>query len=282
MKWRDSPKSGEDSPRPLDGRCVGTSKEIPMTPSLKPNVGVLSVVVLTLLAGCKAEEAKPSGFIEDAQLMSYNPDTPFNRTYWNKDYNSRDYDELMVAPVNTQYVMAQNIWEKTNLVNVRPEQLRDDINALASYTRQSFVRAATNDPKKRFKVVETAGPKTLVLELALVQVVPSKAALNALGYVTWVPAVVTAGGAAATDSQDAGKGVIAIEGRIRDGATGKIIGLFADRERPKTAIIDIKSLNWWAPLKAIVDEWSQQLIALANRPPGAAVKENPNFELLVW
>jgi len=253
-----------------------------MTPSPKRTVGVLSVVVLAFLAGCKAEEAPTSGFIEDAQLMSANPSTPFNRTYWNKEYNARDYDELLVAPVNTQYVMAQNIWEKVNLVNVKPEQLKRDIDDLAVYTRQSFIRAATDDPKKRFKVVETAGPKTLILELALVQVVPSKAALNALGYVTWVPAVVTAGGAAATDSQDAGKGVIAIEGRIRDGATGKIIGLFADRERPKTAIVDVKSLNWWAPLKAIVDEWSQQLVALANRPPGTVVKENPNFELLVW
>jgi hypothetical protein len=253
-----------------------------MIPFVKHTSAVLSVAVLVLLVGCRAEEAPATAFIEDAQLMSANPSTPFNRTYWNKEYNPRDYDELLVAPVNTQYVMAQNIWEKANLVNVRPEQLKKDIDDLAVYTRQSFVRAAADDPKKRFKVVETAGPKTLILELALVQVVPSKAALNALGYVTWVPAVVTAGGAAATDSQDAGKGVIAIEGRIRDGATGKIIGLFADRERPKTAIIDIKSLNWWAPLKAIVDEWSQQLIALANRPPGAVVKENPSFELMVW
>ena len=249
---------------------------------LKKTFAVVSIAAFVLLAGCKAEEAPSTGFIENPELMSQNPKTPFNRTYWNKEYNSRDYDELLVAPVNTQYVMAQNIWEKANVVNASPEQVRKDLNSLADYTRQSFIRAATDDPQKRFKVVNQAGPKTLVLELALVQVVPSKAALNALGYVTWVPAVVTAGGAAATDSQDAGKGVIAIEGRIRDGATGKIIGLFADRERPKTAIVDIKSLNWWAPLKAIVDDWSKQLIALANRPPGAVVKDNPNFELLVW
>jgi hypothetical protein len=85
-----------------------------------------------------------------------------------------------------------------------------------------------------------------------------------------------------TDSQDTGKGVIAIEGRIRDGATGEIIGMFADREHPKTAIIDLKALNWWAPARAIIDEWSSQLIAVANRPPGGVVTEAPTFELLVW
>lgn len=253
-----------------------------MTSLLNRSLAVVSIVALASLAGCKAEEAQPSGFIETPELMSHDPSTPFNRSYWNKKFDPKAYDELLVIPVNTQYVMAQSIWEKANVVNVSPEQVRKDINSIAQYTHQSFVRAATDDPRKRFTVVETAGPRTLVLELALVQVVPSKAALNAIGYVTWIPAVVAAGGSMADDSQDAGKGVVAIEGRIRDGSTGEIIGMFADRERPKTAIVDIKSLNWWAPAKMVIDEWSKQLIALANRPPGAVVKDSPSFELLVW
>lgn len=253
-----------------------------MSASLKRVLGVASIAALLATGGCKSTEAPPSGFIDQPELMTHNPSTPFARSYWNKKYDPNAYDELLVAPVNTQYVMAQSIWEKANVVNVSQEQVQKDIRAMAEYTRQSFVRAGTDDPRKRFKVVDTAGPKTLILELALVQIVPSKAAMNALGYVTWIPAAVTAGGSMATDSQDTGKGVVAIEGRIRDGGTGEIIGMFADRERPKTAIVDIKSLNWWAPAKAIIDEWSKQLVALANRPPGGVVKDSPAFELMVW
>ena len=248
----------------------------------KDTLVLLSIAALTALAGCKADETNSSDFINEPELMSYDPSTPFNRTYWNKKFDPKAYDELLVAPVNTQYVRAQSIWEKANVINVSQEQLAKDINALADYTRQSFIRAADQDPQKRFKVVGSAGPKTLILELALVQVVPSKAAMNALGYVTWVPSAVTSVGSMGTDSQDTGKGVIAIEGRVRDGATGEIIGMFADRERPKTAIVDIKSLNWWAPAKSVIDDWSRQLIALANRPPGGVVKDSPAFELMIW
>jgi len=246
-------------------------------------VVILAVFAASVfLAGCKATEAPSTAFTESPELMTKDATLPYQRTYWNKSFDAHAYDEIMIAPVNTDYIIAQNFWEKANIVSASPEQVKKDVAAIAEYTRESFVRAAADDPKHRFKVVNTAGPKTLIVELAIVQVVPSKAVLNAIGYVTWIPTVVRLAGSKTTDSQDTGKGVIAIEGRIRDGATGEIIGMFADREHPKSAIIDLKSLNWWAPTKAIIDEWSQQLIAIANRPPGGVVKDAPAFELLVW
>jgi hypothetical protein len=235
------------------------------------------------LTGCKATEVETtSGFNPDSHLMAKDETLPFQRTYWNKKFDQHAYDEILIAPVNTDYLAAQSFWEKANVANAAPGQDKKDIAAIAEYTRQSFIRAAKDDPKHRFKVVDTAGPNTLILELAVTQLVPSKAVLNAIGYVTWIPTVVTMAGSTATDSQDTGKGVVAIEGRIRDGKSGEIIGMFADREHPKTAILDLKSLSWWAPAKEIVDEWSTQLIAVANRPPGGVVKDAPAFELLVW
>ena len=243
---------------------------------------VLAVLTAAGLTGCKSSEAPASGFNPDSQLMTRNAGLPFQRTYWNKKFDARAYDEILVAPVNTDYVAAQSFWEKASSANALPDQHKKDIAAIAEYTRQSFTRAAADDAKHRFKVVNTPGPKTLILELAVTQLVPSKPALNAIGYVTWIPTVVATGASLAEGSEDTGKGVIAIEGRIRDGKTGEIIGMFADRERPKTAIVDLKALNWWAPAKQIIDEWSGQLIAVANRPPGGVVKDAPSFELLVW
>jgi hypothetical protein len=242
---------------------------------------ILGAAVVGFL-GCKASEAPTSGFTEKPELMTKSATTPFQKTYWNKDFDQHAYTELLVAPVNTDYVLAENFWEKASAANLDPEKVKKNVKMIADYTQQAFIDAANNDPKHRFKVVQTAGPKTLILELAIVQIVPSKAVLNAIGYVTWVPTVVQVAGSTGTKSEDTGKGVIAIEGRVRDGASGEIIGMFADRERPKTSIVDLQSLNWWAPAKAIVDEWAQQLIAVANRPPGGVVKDSPSFELLTW
>jgi hypothetical protein len=246
---------------------------------------ILAMVCAGALCGCGgATEAPRTAFLENSERMTANGRTPFQRTYWNKAYNAPDYTELYVAPVNTDYTMAQSFWEKANVANVDPAKVKGDIAAMAEYTRQSFIKAAANDPKHRFTVVEKdqIGKKTLILELAIVQLVPSKAVLNAIGYVTWIPTVVALGGSTVSDSQDTGKGVVAIEGRVRDGASGEIIGMFADREHPGSAIVDLKALRWWEPAKAIIDDWSKELIALANNPPGAVVKQTPQFELLVW
>jgi hypothetical protein len=242
----------------------------------------IAMMALTCLTGCKSTDAPASGFNPDAERMKYDATMPFQRTYWNQTFDPKAYDELLVAPVNTDYLAAQSFWEKANAANAMPGQDKKDIAAIAEYTRQSFIRAASDDPKHRFKVVNAAGPKTLILELAITQLVPSKAALNAVGFVTWIPTAIATGASMAEGSEDTGKGVIAIEGRVRDGKTGEIIGMFADRERPKVAFVDLKALNWWAPAKQIIDEWSSQLIAVANRPPGGAVKAAPTFELLVW
>jgi hypothetical protein len=240
------------------------------------------VVSALLLIGCHAKEAPTSGFISDPALMARDTSLPFQRTYWNRKYDPKEFTEIMIAPVNTQYVMAQNFWEKANVTGISPDQVKKDIQSLADYTQQSVTRAFADDPRHRFKVVQTAGPQTFILELALTQVVPSKAALNAIGYVTWVPTMIEVAGSTVTDSQDTGKGVVAIEGRIRNGGNGEIIGMFQDRQNPPTAIVDLKAVTWWAPAKQIVDNWSNQLVAVANRPPGGVVKTAPAFQLLVW
>ena len=88
-------------------------------------------------------------------------------------------------------------------------------------------------------------------------------------------------GSTITESQDQGKGVIAMEARLRDGGTGEVVGMFADREHPPVALVDIKALNWWAPCKAVIDQWSKQFVEVANNP-GKKVADSKTFELLTW
>ena len=97
-----------------------------------------------------------------------------------QEFDPKTYNELLVAPVDTHYVMPQNIWEKARSANITHEQIEDAVAKLAAYTQESFIKAASNDPKHRFTVVQTAGPKTPILEVALVQLVASKPALNAM------------------------------------------------------------------------------------------------------
>ena len=254
----------------------------------KPSLTLMApLAAFVLLAGCRARPAPDSGFLREPRLMKADTDVPFNRMYLNPKFRDTHFTEVYVAPVNTDYVMAQNTWEKATLASVNKEDVRKNVNMLADYMRSAFVKAFRNDPRKRFKVVDKPGPHTLILETAVVQVVPSKAELQALslvpvGFVGLIGTGVMAGGSALTHSEDQGKGVIAMEGRTRDGSSGEVVRMFADREHPPTAIVDIKALFWWEPAKPICDGWARQLVELETSPPGTKIKEIPNFQLLVW
>lgn len=242
----------------------------------------LGLVSLSVLGGCKAKEAPDSGFLTSPHLMSKNENVPFHRIYWDSRYDLKQYTEVYVAPVNVDYVMAQNIWEKANAANISREQINKDIRALAEYSRQSFINALKNDPRKRFKVVDAESPRAIIVETALVQIVPSKPVLQALGFAHWAPNAVAAVGSTVTESEDKGKGVVAIEGRFRDGRTGQVIGMFADRESPKVALLDLKALDWWAPAKDIINTWAKQLVELGNKGPGKKVEDSSTFDFLVF
>jgi hypothetical protein len=238
---------------------------------------------LTFLAGCKAGEVPTSGFIPHPELLSKDANLPFQRTYWDNKFDPNNYNEIFIAPVNTDYLKNEGFWEGLNLAYLDKEKLKKEIGDLADYAHKSFIKAFTEDPNHRFTVVDTAGPNTLVLETALVQVVPSRTVVGVIGCVS--PATVAVVGTAAgamSKSQDIGKGVVAIEGRFRDGRTREIVGMFADCEHPKYAFLDFKAINWWAPAKIIIDDWGKQLVEVLSNPRGTAIKGSPAFKLLVW
>ena len=245
------------------------------------------LTALLLLVGCRAQPAPNSGFLHDPTLMKADKDLPFNRVYVNPKFKNTRFTKVYVAPVNTDYVMAQNIWEKSTLADVNKQDVRKNVARLADYLRNSFIKSFSNDPTRRFQVVDNPDSDTLIVETAIVQLVPSKSELQALsmvpvGFVGLISTGVMAGGSAVTGSQDQGKGVIAMEGRTRDSASGEVVCMFADRQRPPTAVLDLKALFWWEPAKPICDAWAKQFVKFQTSPPGTRIKEISNFELLVW
>jgi len=243
---------------------------------------MLILCVCMFLVGCRAKPAPDAGFLEDPKLMTASNDVPFNRAWANPKYREKRYVEIYVAPVNTGHVMAQNVWEKATLASVSHKDVEKNVQMLADYLRNAFVTAAQRDPTNAYRVVDHPGPDTLILEMAIVQLAPSKSELQAASYVTWIPSAVMMGASAVTRSEDQGKGVIAIEARTRDGATGEITGMFADREHPPAAIVDLKSLFWWESAKPICDGWARQFMAMQTSPKGKKIDKIPNFKLLVW
>src|SRR5262249_43377704 len=135
--------------------------------------------------------------------------------------------------------------------------------------------------ENRFAVVDAPRGDTMILELAVTQLVPNKAFLGAIGLAAWaapLPVGVPVG-ILATFADD---GWMAIEGRVRDAKSGKVIAMFADREAAKTRVVDVEAVTWYGQARESMNDWADQFVLLANTPRDVTVEDSSAFTLMPW
>lgn len=232
-----------------------------------------------LLSGCQVFEAKPAGD------SGYNPGTApmatrakfLQQTWIAPAYRGQPvlskFSSVYVAPVNTQYLAGQSWWQQQSS---KQSTLAHDANLLSRRMRAAYWRALANYPGSRLPVAARPGNGVLVIQLALVELVPSKAYWNA--------AATTAGfvlpGAGLLSA--AGRGSIAMEGRLVNGATGELIATFKDRRADKVAPINLGSYSWYHGAEGNIADWASETAELLNTPPGHAVERASAVTLKPW
>jgi len=218
------------------------------------------------------QPAADAGFIEHPELQSKPTDLPFQKVWIKPGFEKSGYQELVVAPVNTQYMQQMDWLHQLSSASLLGG-VQKDIEELAQYFHEQVVNEFKHDPKHRFQVIEFANQHrqpALRLELALIEINPSQPALHAAGW------LIPGGGTAA--------GVVnqrraAFEGRLRDLQTGEVVATFADRDMQDAGPLDLTRLTWYGPAKGIMDQWAKQFVQIANRKPGEAVTDPTAFTL---
>ncbi len=94
---------------------------------MRAKLSVTLVLLAVLSFGCRAKPAPDAGFLQDPQLMKTDKDVPYDRVYINPKYRDNSYTEIYVAPVNVEYVMAENIWEKATAANFSETEVKKNI-----------------------------------------------------------------------------------------------------------------------------------------------------------
>jgi hypothetical protein len=180
--------------------------------------------------------------------------------------------------VNTAHVLSSSTWAKTN---IREFKVEDDLVDIASEFRERVIYAFDKSKINRFSIVDDASDDTMILELAITELVPGKAFLGTVGLAAWAapPAIGVPVGAAASFAQS---GWMAIEGRVRDARTGNVMAMFADREQSKTRVLDLEALTWYGHARESMRDWSHQLVVLANTPQDVLVEDSSWFRLRPW
>lgn len=235
------------------------------------------VAAALVIAGCKTDPAPDSGFLADPEKMTAQRGrAPFDRAWVKPGFNKNFYNGLIISQVNTGYLLENTGWAAANPASKKLEQSAMD---LALFTRETFIKAFRADPRHRFPIVSRPGPGVAVLELAIVELVPSHAVIAALG----LAAPFARAPAVAIGSKVAGRSTcVAIEGRLRDAQTGEVLMMFADREEPPFRIISAKAVMWYGDAEDSIEMWAKQLVELANTPKNIEVKDAANFTIKPW
>ena len=237
-----------------------------------------SVLVLAVVpTGCKAPPAPPAGFA-DPDGMRSNPKLPFHRVWRDRSFDFESRRHMLVAAVDTEYLMGHTWWQGFG----RGSKAHADVIELAIEFRRIVAEAFGADSARRFEVIDEEElsdhrDSALILELAIVELVPQKALIQTLTY-----PVGPFGLLARKGMNSLGSTMIAMEGRVRDAATGNVVARFADREKKKAGLLNAKNFTWYGHVRGILEEWSQQFVEVANKSPDDTVPDSPAWRLLPW
>ncbi|MFA6567978.1 MAG: DUF3313 domain-containing protein, partial [Victivallales bacterium] len=246
--------------------------------SSKTGCGIFSVLFLlsalsVVLAGCKASPVVDSGFIKNPEMMQKYDLLPVQKAWKDPNFKASNYNEIMVVPVYTRDQLDKTWMEEANIRTWMDEE-GNDVREFAQYTEKAFKKAITRS--KNYKLVNKPGAKTLILELALVKIVPGKPVLGAAknlaapivgGFRLMALAMAPARTAVSASTDSPLQASVAIEGRILDGVSKKVVATFADREKQESAIVNLKDFSAYGNLEQIVDEWARGFVEILDKHP---------------
>lgn len=216
------------------------------------------------MAACSNKGQVPNtGYLEDPGRMTASKRYPFNRQWYDSNVNWAAFDKVYIPPVDIKHLKHLSWWQKASL----DSDLNRSAEELARYTRVQFQDAFRNS-KGRFSVVNAPGPNVLVIEIGIVELVPTKAWLNTIEF------------AAAFMAFD--KGFTALESRMRDGGTGKVIATIADGESGRTTLFSGADFTWWGHSKNTIEYLAKTFEEVLDDGWQGRVSSRSSFALVTW
>ncbi|MBX7210782.1 MAG: DUF3313 domain-containing protein [Verrucomicrobiaceae bacterium] len=221
-----------------------------------------------------------SPFIEHAHVMTPARDrVPFNLTWrnFNRDAQWRlmKKTDIYIAPVTLRYL--RPVKQKLVKKEIQKGLVKRNETGVARQLRAKFANAFIHSPSPRYRLAMKPGPNSVTLELAIVELNPTSAKGNAVKTAAKFIVGPLAGlGGIFT------KGNIAIEGKVRNSATGELIFQFADNEADKMTFYSARDFKAYGHATVAMDEWAAQFEEFTRTMPDHRVHESKFFTLSPW
>ncbi len=191
--------------------------------------------------------------------------------------------KIAVLPVVTS-LAEEKINSQSLSVSVKEQRIAD-LRELADYFRNRIISAFTEYDGdglssegipvevRKFTIVDEPTDDSFVWEIAITEISPNAPEVSILATVAGF--LIPGGGTL----RIFGTGSIAMEGIVRDGATGELLAEFRDRESDKSAPISVRDYQMYAHIRRTIDDWADQFAELAGTPNHHKVEDSLPFTL---
>ncbi len=214
--------------------------------------------------GLKAKTVPTSAFIQNpGKLKAHRGRAPFNLWWENPAFEAKrgNYNALYIPPVTTAYLRPVDRPLVTALEG--PKATDRPVASTAALLRNDFI-AALKAPGSRLAAATGKGPRTMTLELALIEMNPTNVVGNVARY----------GAPGGSALAPATKGNIAIEGKVRDSVTGELFYEFADNEQDKFSVVSLRDLSSYGHARTSIKEWAKQFAEILRTPRSHKVEDS--------
>lgn len=218
---------------------------------------------LSLLASCANSGSNSTG---RGAFLEKTWSTPeFQKTDVQKKYSS-----VYIAPVQTGKLSQQDWWSKQN-AHMQGDVLAKDARRLGKQLQTSLGREILAHPGNKLTLASHPGPHTLTVEMAITELVPSKAYWNAgataAGFVVPGAGLLSAAGA----------GKISVGGRLKD--SSGTVATFSDTRSDPMSPVNMRSYKWYGGAEKNIEIWAKQGAEFLNAKPGSTVKRTSSMTL---
>jgi hypothetical protein len=213
------------------------------------------------LVSCAVKEgtspAEPSGFLSEVDQAAIVEGQPWDHS-WERSPDYSKYTAIFFEPVRFDFISEERKEQQIESSKLNEEQYAEKINALADYFDKRLEKSFKSTKKQRLELVGSINDTTMVVEIAMTEVVFHRPVAYAVAYAIPIP-----GSSYAFDGLISPR--VAFELKVTDGDTGELICTMADRALPPVKPLDLNKFTVSRPLEEVIDIWVREFVRSADQ-----------------
>ncbi len=222
---------------------------------------VFFTLLFCSLVSCAFKEgtspAEPSGFLSEVDQAAIVEGQPWDHS-WERSPDYSKYTAIFFEPVRIDFISEEAKEQQIESSSLNEDQYAEKVNALADYFDKRLEKSFKSTRKQRLELVESINDTTMVVEIAMTEVVFHRPASYAAAYAIPIP-----GSSYAFDSLISPR--VAFELKVTDGETGELICTMADRALPPVKPLDLNKFTVSRPLEEVIDIWVYEFVRSADQ-----------------